>query len=141
MGVEEYAEEYLGVHATHASALDSLGELDGALNERNIRAAEVRRLHDAIEDEEAHLMARIAADHSDVTATERERIFRERRRLDDAIMKMRDDLLVEQSALDIAEADLERVKYRLRVHVARMNELGGLLSLYAATKSADSTGK
>lgn len=138
MGVKEYAEDELGVHQVWDDANAAHASLDEAMSKAVEHRARVRSLHEAVEDEEANLMARIAAEYSERTATERERLFRETRRTDKDLVRLRAVLLEAQSDLDIAEASVEGHKYRLRVLVARMHELGGLLELYAATKKDDS---
>jgi hypothetical protein len=130
----DYAEDVLGVHAVATEADDVHAALASHLAVHATAASTIRSLNDRIDAREFELAGEIRSEHPDISQTALERAIKDARQSDDVMRGLRRELRDVQSEQDLAQADIERNKYRLRVLSARMNELGGLLAFYGAAK-------
>jgi predicted nucleic acid-binding Zn-ribbon protein len=131
-----YAENELKVHAVHDDALAAHETLTGALDEYAAASRTIRSTHEAIERREHVLASDIKGGDPGMSQEALKRALKDAQHTDDELVSLRAALHQAQDRQNNSYAVIEREKYRLRVLSARMNELGGLLSFYAAAKTA-----
>lgn len=130
----EYAEEMLRVHAVHADAEAAHTALETALDHYAKSAQLIREITASIETREYDLVAEHRGANPDISQAALDRWLKEQVHADDTLKELHADLRTAQDHQAQEHADVEKNKYRLRVLSARMNELGGLLTFYAAAK-------
>lgn len=129
-----YAES-LGVHSIHEEAVAALDAYK-ALQVK--RVAALRTLRDArglIEDEEHTIVASTPLQES---AAAWERALKVARSTSEVLDELRHREQQAQIELDGIDAGLSVYDHTLKVAVARMNALGGLLSFYSDNQSSQS---
>lgn len=136
MGVREFTEDELGVHDCHEKALAAQEEFELAEDEAAYLSAEIRDLHEAIDRREAYVASEHRAANPDMSATGFKDYISEVFTQDEELQNLREKLNGRMRERDKRQAHADAKKYEVRVHVARMEELAGLLRLYAETKAA-----
>lgn len=132
----KYAEQELGVHQAYEraqAARQRFAKFAVTLNEANTA---IRHIHEMMDDREQELVAEQRAANPEMSATAFKEHMKEVVHADESMKDFRKDLMDKQDSRDAAEISVEAAKYAMRVEAARLNELGGLLNFYAATKYA-----
>lgn len=129
-----YAEDTLGVHSVYAAATAELDLLDDALDRLVAASREMRHFEERIEDAEIATIGDLKANDPKMSVAALERALKEERVNDETLRNLRRQHREAHDAYTQADADVSRHKYRLRAQTTRLNELGGLLNFYAATK-------
>lgn len=129
-----YAEDNLGVHSLYQEIEDHLTDLNDALISYNEATQQVRLLAEKMEDREIELIGEYRAGDPKIAVAAIERRIKEDRANDDELAALRAEHRKAQDDQTLAESQVTILKYRLRGKTARLNELGGLLTFYAATK-------
>ena len=131
-----YAEQILLVHEVYAEAKEALKGLRHAQRAVIDLAAERRHLAETITDVEMVLAGETRGANPDLSQAAFERLMKEVLHKDDAMKRLRMKSLELQSKHEEAEAVVREHEFILRVKAARMEELGGLLAFYGATKAS-----
>lgn len=132
----KYAEQELGVHEVYdraQAAQQRFAKFIVTLNETNNA---IRHIHEMMDDREQEVVAEQRAANPDMSTTAFKEHMKEVVQQDETMRDFRKDLMEKQNSRDTAETSVEAAKYAMRVEAARLNELGGLLNFYAATKYA-----
>lgn len=136
MGVREFTEGELDVHGVYDKALDAHSDFEESEDEAAYFGAEVRELHERIDRREAYVASEHRAANPDMSATGFKDYISEVLVQDEELQDLRDKLNEAMKQRDKCQAHADAKKYEVRVHVARMEELAGLLRLYAETRAA-----
>lgn len=133
----EYAEKDLGVHTSYEEA-KLLGEKGVSLREDLKKAIKSRRaFDDLISDREMELLIEQRGKHSDLSQAAMDRRIKEVHYRDKVLKELRSSRgVVAQEATDL-ELDIEANERRLKVSVARLEELAGYFNFLAALKNAE----
>lgn len=131
-----YAETTLGVHRVYEEAQKSLTKLGEASSELADASAQRRSLGEMQTEKEAELISAERAANPEMSATAFDAHIRQMFRAHPDMRKIRYLVGEAQNRVDAATAALRVHEAAVRTHSARMTELGGLLSFYAAAKSA-----
>lgn len=134
----DYAESYLGVHRVHEEAESLLAEMDEALNALDSAIDARRTLDDQIEDRQMILLIEERGKAADISQAAMDRRLKEVYHKDEALKRLRMQRNAKAGEASGLELDIEHLKYRLKVKVARMEELGGYFQYLAAVKNAES---
>lgn len=127
-----YAEGTLGVHTVHAEAQGALSVLEQALTDAARHAAERRSLAEQVADREVVLTSDERAAQPDMSQAAFDRHIKAVLRRDPTLASLRHDLQGAQAQEDMASARVKAADATVRALSARMIELGGLLTFYAA---------
>lgn len=130
-----YAEHVLGVHTVYDEAKAATADLKKAHKAVVEWAGQKRDLVESINDRTAVLTGELRAKYNDLSATAFKPVLDNALQLDEDLKRLRRELATAQKEHDRAEAAVREVEHTIRVKAARMDELGGLLHFYAATKS------
>lgn len=134
----DYAESYLGVHRVHDEAEALLAEMDEALNALD-SAIDARRMLDGqIEDRQMLLLVEERGKAADISQAAMDRRLKEVYHKDETLKRLRMQRNAKAGEASGLELDIEHTKYRLKVKVARIEELGGYFQYLAAVKNAES---
>lgn len=131
-----YAEQNLHVHDVWDEAKEAQRDLREAQKAAVEYAQQKRTLIEAMNERTAQFTAAERGRLSDISATAFEQHLKTALQLDPALMRLRQEYSAAQSQHDLAEASVREAEFRCRMYAARMEELGGLLNFYAATKQA-----
>jgi hypothetical protein len=131
----DYAQS-LGVDEVYADARAAEGAL--ALAHHDLRAARnmIRTIEDKILDQELHLATVHRPNYDSQSAFDR--AFKGICHDDSSWLNYHDQLREMQTARDLAEDKVREAEMAHRTAAARMTELGGLLTFYAAVKTKQS---
>lgn len=136
-----YAEDKLGVHDVFKETVQAHEELDKLLGDLD-KAQDTRRgLTAAIEDRTYELLGNERSKHADMSATALDQHMKQVKHKDDAMKQYRIKLDEVHGEIQGLEYDAEILKMRIRIGVARMEQLGGYLNYLAAVKQADTLTK
>lgn len=135
----QYAEQELGVHTVYREAEQLVEEIDRISAELDVWHDDKRSIVEDIADREALLLGEERARHPEMSATGLDQHLRSQKRLDPELKTLRDKLNQRLADISGGEYDLAVLNSRLRIKVARMEELGGYLNYLAAVKQ-DSIG-
>ena len=138
MNPVQYAEDVLNVHGVFDEAESVYIRYTTALDAHTDNVAAVRTLREGLADAEAEVSVRERAANPDQSVTAFEKHLKDVLRNDSEVRKIRHNLMEAQYAADQSEADIKRHDGKLKMLAARMEELGGLLNYFAATKMAAS---
>lgn len=127
-----YAEGVLGVHSVWTEAESRLTAHGSAVLHRADLLALLRGNRADQADREATLLAEVTGKYAEQSDTARNRILKTVVHDDDAHRRLREGERELQAALDDVEANISHHEKGLSVLSARMVELGGLLTFYAA---------
>jgi hypothetical protein len=131
----DYAEQVLDVHHVYDEASGAFEDLDAALIAYTAAAQELRSLNSRIEEREYQLAEMARVERPDISQAALDRLVKDSRHDDQPLRAIYADQRRAHDEQALADADIQRSKYRLRVLTARMNQLGGLLTFYAAAKA------
>lgn len=132
----QYAENVLGVHSVFDATKTALDGL--TIHQRRLVElfAEKRALAEQYLQAEASLINSERGANPEMSQAAFDRHFKTTAALDDDLRDLRDQQHAVQNVIDSNEADLKVLEASLRMNVARMEELGGLLHFYAAARTA-----
>lgn len=130
-----YAEQMLHVHEVYDEAKAALEGLRHAQRAVIDLAAERRQLNETMTDVEMVLAGETRAANPDLSQAAFERMMKEVLHADGDLKRLRARSMELQSKHEEAEAAVREHEFILRVKAARMEELGGLLAFYGASKS------
>lgn len=133
----EYAEGHLGVHRVHGEAESLLAEMDEALSALDSAIDARRTLDDQIEDRQMTLLIEERGKAADISQAAMDRRLKELYHKDEMLRRLRMERNAKAGEASGLELDIEHMKYRLKVKVARMQELGGYFQYLAAVKNAE----
>lgn len=128
-----YAEQDLQVHQVYTDAQDARASLQSILDRHKAITVDVRQTEWAITDRELDVEGTI--DPSSASSkTALQEIVKNTLKFDKQLVELRQKL----RALKAEQSDLEHearlAEWDIKIKIARMQELNGLLSFYAATK-------
>lgn len=133
----DYAENQLGVHQVHQDAETAINELDVLMGKLD-RAIDSRRvLDEQIEDQQMNLLIQERGKASEISQAAMDRRLKEVYHKDEVLRNLRATRATLTAEISGLELDIELMKYRLKVKVARMEELGGYFQFLAAVKNAE----
>jgi hypothetical protein len=135
----DYVETELGVHQVHEQAQSShkwLGELQHDLVDKRKRR---RELDQYLLDREMVIAEEVATKHADQSQAARDRLLKVAINNDGDIRETRDELATLAWSIDKIEYAIERTNQDIKIAVARMHELQGLLQFMAVIKQAQQT--
>lgn len=139
----EYAELKLGVHTVYDEANAALADLDAVVTDLDKAQDERRYLAEDIAQWEADLTRQERAANADMSATAFEQHLKLAKQNDPDLKRLRQQMIGLHSRVSGMEYDMEMLKLKVRVRVARMNELGGyfayLVQLKAETPTTPTT--
>lgn len=128
----EYAERTLKVHGVYEQAENLLVELDYA-HENHVRAlSALRAAREGLADRQAAVTITERATHADLSQTAFEANLKLVLQTDPETRGARFDLSNAQATVDQTESQVRRLERHLDVASARLIELGGLLTFFAA---------
>jgi len=130
-----YAEKDLGVHAVYGAVLDLRDQLDASLTRLAEHKDTKRDLESAISDVEMDTTLEEAGAHPGMSVAAMERHLKQVLHKNPVL----DDLRIKHSAvvaqIESVEYDVRVIETSIRIEVARLTELGGLLNYLAAIKN------
>ena len=132
----DYAKNYLGVHQVHEEAEAILGELDDSLTSLDAAIDARRILDERIEDRHMVLLIEERGKAAEISQAAMDRRLKEVYHKDETLRRLRMERNAKAGEASGLELDIEYAKYRLKVKVARMEELGGYFQFLAAVKNA-----
>lgn len=135
----EYAEKRLGVHQVHAEAQALLEELNESLNALDSAIDTRRALDERISNYEMDLLIEERGKHPDHSEAAFQRHLKEVTHKDETLKRLRSQRNAKAGEASGLELDIEYTKYRLKVKVARMEELAGYFQFLAAVKNAETS--
>lgn len=133
----EYAENTLGVHRVQEEADALLAELDSAMSELDEAIDARRTLDEKISDAEMDILIAERGKHADMSQAGMDRHLKEVYHKDESLRRLRMERNAKAGLATGLELDIEYTKYRLKVKVARMEELGGYFRYLASVKDAE----
>lgn len=133
----EYAEKYLGVHKVQEEAERLLDELNASLDALDAAQDARRELDEKISDHEMDILISERGKHPDHSEAAMSRHLKEIHHKDLKLRRLRHERNAKSGEASGLELDIEYTKYRLKVKVARMEELGGYFQYLAAVKNAE----
>lgn len=132
----QYAEKILSVHEVYDQARAAQKDLKEAQRAEVEWATTKRTLIEAMNDRTAVFTNGERGRLHELSATAFEQHMKTALQLDDALKALRHKYIEAQSEHDAAQAYVKETEFRCRMYGARMEQLGGLLTFYAATKNA-----
>lgn len=132
----EYAEQELGVHTVYEeleAALLIHEECSGRVSACRVQ---IRRIEAEIADKEAEILDQVWADHSGESGAEKERIYKRKVSNSSTIRRLKADVRDHEDELEREKAAQHHASLKCAALSARLTELGGLLTFYAAAKLA-----
>jgi hypothetical protein len=133
----DYAENTLGVHKVHDEAEALVAELDNALGLLDAAIDARRSLDEQIEDRHMELLIEERGKAADISQAAMDRRLKEVYHKDGTLKVLRSQRNAKAGEASGLELDIDYIKYRLKVKVARMEELGGYFQFLAAVKNAE----
>lgn len=133
-----YAENALGVHQVYTESLSALEDLDVALNAFDSAVDKRHSLDDRIEDRQMQILIEERGQNSELSEAAMTRRLKEKYHTDERLSQLKLERNAAAAEASGLELDIEHIKYRLKVKVGRMEELGGYLAYLAALKNAES---
>lgn len=133
----EYAENYLGVNKVLEEADWLLNELNSQMDALDSKQDVRRDLDEKISDYEMDILIAERGKHPDHSEAAMSRHLKEIYHKDLKLRRLRQDRNATAGEASGLELDIEYTKYRLKVKVARMEELGGYFQYLAAVKNAE----
>lgn len=138
MGVREYAENELGVHRVYEQTEQLLDERKNLCAELDTKRREYFTLKHAISERELEVVTeQYSVEHGSATA--RKEATKDAIAADTTLRQHRLGLEDVRADIDGIEDDLKGTDLAIQANLARMQSLGGLLQLYAATKMGPRT--
>jgi hypothetical protein len=137
VGVREFTEQELGVHHPQQQAEACLIERRQLAAELDEKRREYAKVKQQIDEREMEVINDVSAENHG-SATARKEAVKEAIATDRVLIGLRVGLDEAKDDIDSVEEDLKTVDLTIKAAIARMEELGGLLHLYAATKQAGS---
>lgn len=131
----QYAESDLGVHKVYQDADALAGRLDDAHEDLVKVIAERRDLDEKIEDRQMEILIVERGKASDLSQAAMDRRLKEKYHTDAKLIDLRTQRNVASSKASALELEADTLKYRIKVKVARMEELAGYFQYLAALKS------
>lgn len=131
-----YAEHTLKVHEIYDESRSALEDLEHAHAAVTTHAAAIRDVQEQIAVREAVVISEQRAAHADLSDTAFQREVKNFLAMDEDLQRHRGDLRSAQRSHDEAKDGVRQHEQRLRIATARMEELGGLLNFYGASKTA-----
>lgn len=134
-----YAEQTLGVHRVYEEAEALLIELDSVMNAFDAAVDARRTLDEKIEDHQMDVMILLRGQlGGEISQAAFDKRLKETYHKDETLKRLRMDRNAKAGEASGLELDIEHVKYRLKVKVGRMEELGGYFRFLAVTKQSES---
>lgn len=137
MNPVQYAEQELGVHSIYSESQAMLASLDEMVTDLDKAIDERRNLDEQISDHEMDLLIVERGKHADHSEAAFARHLKEVTFKDQALKRLKHDRNAKAGEVSGLELDIEYTKYKIKVAVARMNMLQGLLQFYAAAKLSE----
>lgn len=134
-----YAEKDLGVHTVYQEATAALQNLDEVVTDLDKAQDERRYLAEDIAQWEADLTLRERGANSEMSATAFEQYLKLAKQNDKDLKRLRQQMIGLHSRIQGLEYDMEMLKLKVRVKVARMNELGGYFAYLVQLKAETPT--
>lgn len=133
----DYAESFLGVHRVQEEADTLLIELDALMTELDATIDKRRELDERLSNAEMDLLIEERGKHPDHSEAAFSRHLKEVTHKNESLRRLRQDRNAKSGIVTGLELDIDHVKWRLKVKIARMEELGGYFQYLAAVKNAD----
>jgi chromosome segregation ATPase len=127
-----YAEGVLGVHDVWDAVVQNQNDYEEAMQKHDELVAQVHTAEETIANLEADFTIEERAANPDMSATAFEKHIKSALQLDAEMQEWRRSLAAKKHERDKALTEVESYKSRVRVGIARLEELGGLLHFYAA---------
>lgn len=132
----DYAENTLGVHKVHEEADELLVKLDQQMTELDEHQDARRALDEQISNREMDVLIEERGKHASMSEAAFGRHLKEVQHKDEQLRKLKSDRGLQAGLAAGLEFDIEYTKARLKVKVARMEQLGGYFNYLAAVKNA-----
>lgn len=136
-----YAEVTLGVHLCYDAAVLAHSQLDEVVTDLDKAHDQRRTITEQVADREADLLIAERGKHSDMSATALDQHMKTVKRKDTMLTELRNQLNIVQGSINGLEYDSDMLKLRIKIEVARMEELGGYLQYLSAIKQAENLKK
>lgn len=136
-----YAEDQLGVHTVYDDAKKKYAELDDVLSLLATAKDTKRDLEFRLADREQELAISEYSKHPDMAQTRMDKHIKQTLYQDDTWRELREQIGKANSDIEGFEFDRSAIDVELKVGIARMHELGGLLQYLAVIKSTDNSRK
>lgn len=134
----EYAEDVLGVHQVYDDSQALLKELDEAMTALDAAIDARRTLDDKIEDHQMEVLIALRGTlGGEISQAAFDKRLKETYNRDQTLRRLKQDRNAKAGEASGLELDIEHIKYRLKVAVGRMEELGGYFNFLAVTKYAE----
>lgn len=133
----DYAENVLGVHKVSEEANKLLMDLDEFTGMVDQAIDKRRTLDDAVEARKMDLLIEERGQHADLSQAAMDKRLKERYHTDGTLRTLRNAHAAAAAEASGLELDIEVLKYRIKVKVARMEELSGYFNFLAAVKNAE----
>jgi len=130
----QYAEQELGVHKVYEEANAFLADLDMQMTALDAVLDTRRTLDEKISDYEMDLAIEERGKHADHSEAAFARHLKEVLHKDQTLRDLKQERNTAASKASGLELDIEHTKYKIKVRVARMEELNGLLQFYGVAK-------
>lgn len=131
-----YAEQNLGVHTVYSDARKLSEQLRLDNNAVTEWADQRRRINEALADREHVLVNQTRGKHPDDSVAAFDRRMKEVLQEDADMRRLRGEAMDAHMKHERAELQVRETEFQIRIATARMEELGGLLQFYGATKAA-----
>ena len=133
----QYAEQKLGVHKVYEDAQEALAGLDDMLASLDVALDNRRASDDDIMAREMDLTIQERGKHPDHSEAALARHIKEVHHKDETLRDLRYKRRNQHATVSGLELDIEHRKYKIKVLVARMEQLGGYFNFLAAVKNAE----
>lgn len=134
-----YATEKLGANKVYEECLRHRNNLDGLYTELATAKDRKRDVEHTLDDLEMEVRNEEASKHPGMSATAMREHVKIKLASDDSIREAREALNARVSDIEGLELDIRLAEKDITIAVARMGELGGLLSYLAAIMQSEST--
>lgn len=136
-----YAEDTLGVHTTHAAAIESRDKLDSLHNDLLQCKNKRRFLESYLQDREMELLEEQRGANPDMSQAAFERHMKVVLSNDGDVRETRDELATLAGEIDDLQYKIEIIHLDIKIAVARLQELGGYFEFLAVIKQANNANK
>jgi hypothetical protein len=131
----KYAEDTLGVHVVHDSAVAARDALDKVLTELGQARDARRSLSEQVADREIELLMSERGKHPEMSAAAMDKHLKVAYHVDEQLRHVRGLLRAKTEEIEGLEYDVQMYEHDIKIAVARMHELGGYMVYLAAVKT------
>lgn len=130
-----YAENDLGVHKVYEESQAAHGYLVQAREQLAAKHAHKRDLVDRLTDREMVVASDERGKHPDMSQAGMDKHVKVAYNADGDIRTYRDQIRALLFEIDVLEQDISNIEYKIKIALARMNELGGYFNYLAVVKN------